>query len=145
LFINLRFGTFSVATYNERVEPTPEQWNPHVERAKNRFLSNAEIYEKTKHDTDYADMLVYQLPPEWVVAIRKTKFPVFAGTGLTAPERYLHARMYTLGRMQRDDSAMRADMSEFAQNLPYRMESNHPFIEQVHEGKYYESYPLHQT
>ena len=144
LLINVRFGTFAVATYDETPDPTPDKWNPDIERSKNNRLTNGEIFEKTKSDFDYADMVVHRLPPEWIVALKKTRFPVHAGTGLTAPEQRLHARMHILQRMQNDDGPLRADMSLFAQNLGYRVEANHPFIDQVHSNKYYEEFPYHQ-
>ena len=141
LLINLRFGTFSVARFDEPAEPSENEWNPDIERNRNAELSKAEILEKAKHDPDYADMPVYRLPPEWILACKKTKFPVQAGTGLTAPERLLHGRMKILDRMQRDDTPLRADMSEMAQNLPYQHEPEHPLIPKVLATRYYEAFP----
>jgi len=144
LIINLRFGTFGVANYGETgPDSDPLESNPLKVHDKNRKLTNREIFEKSKTGDD-TQLEVFRLPPEWVLAIKKTRFPVVTGTGLNSPARRLHARMLEIERTNNDDAPLRADMSELAQNLGFRMEANDPFISKVFENKYYEMFPNHQ-
>lgn len=86
-------------------------------------------------------MNVYRLPPAWNLIIRKTNFPVYAGTGLYAPDNELHSQMGIIDRLCNDDGILRADMSEFAQNLAYRPDINHPYI---NESLKYQDLELNQ-
>merc|ERR1712232_1265181 len=119
LLINLRFGTFSVARYDETPDPSVEDWNFDIEKARHEFHTKAQLLEETKSGFDHADMQIYRIPPKWIIALKSVKFPVYAGTPFNAPQARLLARMKILKRMQYDDNPLRSDISELASSLPY--------------------------